>query len=274
MHFGSLMNQICKYCLISIFSAAINLVINSAGSGRAGAILYTGQWSEEGCETNFNSTMTVCKCNHLTHFAILLSARHLKISYVQTLTLQVIGYIGVSTSLVAMAVTIFMLLFLECKLNVVVYKNKPLVTMRNYIHIQLCVTLSIAQIVFVAGIEPHLAKGHVVAGVPVGCRLVAVLLHYCFLVSFMWMLMEGVVLYIALVKIFVGYHSRYIATFTIASYGKSGALLVRNFPISSRLHSITGLPLLYVGGLTVPLGFARNKKLRMDQSYDYGYEQA
>ena len=45
-----------------------------------GAILFPGRWSEEGCETNFNSTMTVCKCNHLTHFAILLSARPLDLS--------------------------------------------------------------------------------------------------------------------------------------------------------------------------------------------------
>ena len=93
--------------------------------------------------------------------------------------------------------------------------------MRNYIHIQLCVTLGIAQIIFVAGIEPHLGEGHLVGGVPVGCRLVAVLLHYWFLVSFMWMLMEGVVLYVALVRVFVSHHARYIAAFTIASYGEN-----------------------------------------------------
>ena len=92
--------------------------------------------------------------------------------------------------------------------------------MRNYIHIQLCITLGIAQIIFVAGIQPNLGEGHYVGGVPVGCRLVAVLLHYWFLVSFMWMLMEGVVLYVALVRVFVKYHARYIAAFTIASYGK------------------------------------------------------
>ena len=33
-----------------------------------------------------------------------------------------------------------------------------------------------------------------------------------------------------------------------------------------------GLPLLYVGGLTVPLGFARNEDIRNNQTYDYGYE--
>ena len=35
--------------------------------------------------------------------------------------------------------------------------------MRNYIHIQLCVTQGIAQIVFVAGVEPRLGEG---GGVP------------------------------------------------------------------------------------------------------------
>ena len=108
-----------------------------------------------------------------------------------------------------------------CVANIMVlilifYDRRSLCTMRNYIHIQLCVTLGIAQIIFVAGVEPRLGEG---GGVPIGCRSVAVLLHYWFLVSFMWMLMEGVVLYVALVRVFVTHHARYIAAFTIASYG-------------------------------------------------------
>ena len=71
------------------------------------------QWSTEGCKTSFTSTSTVCKCNHLTHFAILLSARPLNLSKEQTLSLQITGYIGVSISLVAMAVTIFVFAFLK-----------------------------------------------------------------------------------------------------------------------------------------------------------------
>lgn len=45
------------------------------------------------------------------------------------------------------------------------------------------------------------------------------LLHYFFLVTFMWMLMEGVVLYVALVRVFVKKQKYYIAGFTIVSYG-------------------------------------------------------
>ena len=36
----------------------------------------------------------------------------------------------------------------------------------------------------------------------------------------MWMLMEGVVLYVKLVKVFIKHHKRYIAAFTVASYGQ------------------------------------------------------
>ena len=46
------------------------------------------------------------------------------------------------------------------------------------------------------------------------------LLHYFFLVTFMWMLMEGVVLYVALVKVFVKHTTRYIIAFTAVSYGE------------------------------------------------------
>jgi hypothetical protein len=52
------------------------------------------------------------------------------------------------------------------------------------------------------------------------CSAIAVLLHYWFLAAFMWMLMEGVVLYVALVRVFVKKQRFYIAGFTIVSYGR------------------------------------------------------
>ena len=53
----------------------------------------------------------------------------------------------------------------------------------------------------------------------IACQSIAVLLHYTFLVTFMWMLMEGVVLYVALVKVFVTKPRNYIIGFTAVSYG-------------------------------------------------------
>ena len=52
------------------------------------------------------------------------------------------------------------------------------------------------------------------------CSAVAILLHYFWLVCFMWMLMEGAVLYVALVKVFDTQHLKYVIAFTVISYGK------------------------------------------------------
>ena len=101
--------------------------------------------------------------------------------------------------------------------------------MRNYIHIHLCINLIVAQLIFVVGVD-HTARDYV----PLHCQVIAVLLHYFFLVSFMWMLMEGVVLYFILIRVFVTNTKRYILTFTLASYC---------------------IPLLYMGLLTLPLGY-------------------
>ena len=50
--------------------------------------------------------MTVCECNHLTHFAILLSARPPTFKESVVVSLRAIGYVGVSISLVDMAITV------------------------------------------------------------------------------------------------------------------------------------------------------------------------
>jgi len=122
--------------------------------------------------------------------------------------------------------------------------NRSLYGTRNYIHVHLCFNLSIAQIIFVAGIDK---KGSTPDMVPIHCQIIAVLLHYFFLVSFMWMLMEGVFLYIFLIKVFVQKKKYYLFAFTVTSYG---------------------LPLLYMGLLTLPLGFGLSRKPH------YGYKNA
>ena len=116
--------------------------------------------------------------------------------------------------------------------------------MRNYIHIHLCINLGIAQLIFVVGVDQ--ASGD--SNVPMHCQAIAVLLHYFFLVSFMWMLMEGVVLYVALVRVFVTHKKLYLLAFTVASYG---------------------VPVLYMGLLTLPIGYA------LDAAQpSYGYDSA
>lgn len=116
--------------------------------------------------------------------------------------------------------------------------------MRSFIHINLCISLGIAQLIFICGID-QTESDHV----PVHCKAIAVLLHYFFLVAFMWMLMEGVVLYIILVQVFVTHPILYMIGFFLVSYG---------------------VPLLYLSLLTLPLGFSLQ-----DQGMNYyGYNEA
>ena len=215
-------------------------------------ILSAGQWSERGCsrsESLSNTSVTVCECDHLTHFAILLSAAPLNLTDAVVLSLEVVGYVGVSVSLVAMGLVIFT--FVVFKYVYVMCMCRPIApglfsrslhNMRNYIHVNLCISLGIAQLIFVAGVAQS-ASDHV----PIHCQVIAVLLHYFFLVSFMWMLMEGVVLYVILIKVFIPNTKRYVFAFTMAGYGT---------------------PLLYLGLLTLPLGFA------LPTQPNYGYNTA
>ena len=79
-------------------------------------ILSVGQWSDRGCwrnESLSNSSVTVCECNHLTHFAVLLSASPPNFTAPVVLSLEIIGYVGVSISLVAMALTITIFIIIK-----------------------------------------------------------------------------------------------------------------------------------------------------------------
>ena len=87
-----------------------------SSQGNNGPILSAGEWSEENCSRNAdlsNISVSVCECNHLTHFAILLSAAPQKLSHGVIVSLEVIGYVGVSVSLVAMSITIITFLTLR-----------------------------------------------------------------------------------------------------------------------------------------------------------------
>ena len=121
---------------------------------------------------------------------------------------------------------------------------RSLLIIRNFIHINLCLTLTIAQIAFVVGVN---RTGNPDYPVPIHCQIIAVFLHYFFLVSFMWMLMEGMVLYLALVKVFVSRTKGYLIGLSLVCYG---------------------LPVVYMGTITLPLGFALNDKNH------YGYRTA
>ncbi|XP_032386919.1 adhesion G protein-coupled receptor E1 isoform X1 [Etheostoma spectabile] len=140
----------------------------------------SGAWSTGGCyQQHSNATHTVCTCEHLSSFAVLMALYPIK----HTFGLQLVTKIGLIISLLCLILCI--LTFKFCR---------SIQGTRTTIHLHLCICLFIADLVFLAGISQTKPVG--------GCRFVAAMLHYFFLGVFTWMLLEGVQLYRMVVLVF------------------------------------------------------------------------
>ncbi|XP_032218786.2 uncharacterized protein LOC5518271 isoform X2 [Nematostella vectensis] len=145
-----------------------------------------GFWSDEGCFVNgTNETHTICHCYHLTSFAVLMqhSPDTFAVTSQHQFALGLITYIGISISLLALSLallTFSTFTFLKSS--------------RNFAHINLTLSLILAEVIFLVGIDKTQYY--------IPCRVIAVLLHYLFLVVFCWMAAEGIILYIMLVRVF------------------------------------------------------------------------
>lgn len=142
-------------------------------------------WSAEGIKviSSVNSGLTVCETNHFTSFAVLIKHRATELSYSDKLALSIITYVGCGVSTVALALTLIVFLSIE-----------SLSADRHKIHMNLVLSLLLAQVLFLAGIRE--TSNQVV------CKIIAVLMHYFYLTAFTWMLVEGLHLYLKVVQVF------------------------------------------------------------------------
>ncbi|XP_031440561.1 adhesion G protein-coupled receptor L3-like isoform X11 [Clupea harengus] len=150
-----------------------------------------GSWSTQDCRLlGTNRTHTTCSCTHLTNFAVLMAHVEVKnADPVHDLLLDVITWVGILLSLVCLLICIFTFCFF-----------RGLQSDRNTIHKNLCISLFIAESLFLVGINR--------ADQPIACAVFAALLHFFFLAAFTWMFLEGVQLYVMLVEVFESEHSR------------------------------------------------------------------
>uniref|UniRef100_A0A8C8A3W3 Adhesion G protein-coupled receptor L3 n=1 Tax=Oryzias sinensis TaxID=183150 RepID=A0A8C8A3W3_9TELE len=151
----------------------------------------TGYWSTQDCRLLItNRTHTTCSCTHLTNFAVLMAHVDVKnMDPVHDMLLDVITWVGILLSLVCLLISLFTFCFF-----------RGLQSDRNTIHKNLCISLFIAESLFLVGIN----RGDQ----PIACAVFAALLHFFFLAAFTWMFLEGVQLYIMLVEVFESEHSR------------------------------------------------------------------
>ncbi|XP_067675273.1 uncharacterized protein [Haliotis asinina] len=142
-----------------------------------------GQWSSEGCRVvNNTENMTVCECDHLTNFAILMSPG--RISEQDAKVLSIISAVGCGISIFFLVLTICIYCFLW----------RYVKSDRAIILINLCFALIIAYCIFLGGVTQ--TENQAV------CTAISALLHFFFLVVFFLMLAEGVEVLVSVIYVF------------------------------------------------------------------------
>ncbi|KAM4903697.1 adhesion G-protein coupled receptor G6 [Sylvia borin] len=166
-----------------------------------------GGWNSAGChvDAESNENETVCLCNHLTHFGVLMDLQRsvTQVDTQNTKVLTFITYIGCGISAIFSAATLLTYIAFE-KLR----RDYPSKILMN-----LSTALLFLNLIFL--LDGWIASFDI-DGL---CIAVAALLHFFLLATFTWMGLEAVHMYIALVKVFNTYIRRYILKFCIIGWG-------------------------------------------------------
>ncbi|XP_010292316.1 PREDICTED: probable G-protein coupled receptor 133, partial [Phaethon lepturus] len=164
----------------------------------------TGVWSNEGCvRESGDLNYSVCLCNHLTNFAILMQVVPLKLTREHQVALSSITYIGCALSIFCLMITLVTFAILS---SVSTIRNQ-----RYHIHANLSFAVLVAQILLLTSFQ--FSPG------TVPCKILAVLLHFFFLSAFAWMLVEGFHLYSMVIKVFGSEESKHLYYYGIG-WGK------------------------------------------------------
>ncbi|XP_033740678.1 adhesion G-protein coupled receptor G6-like isoform X2 [Pecten maximus] len=167
----------------------------------------TSKWANQGCyvyETVSNSH-TTCACDHLTNFALLMDIYGTggDLSEENKLAMSLISYIGCGISIFGLLLT----LITYCAFKKLRTSNP------SKILINLCIALIAVNAIFIVGQQQYTLDN------AIGCKVVAVLLHYFLLSAMTWMAVEAFYMYLALVKIFNTYIRRFLLKCCLVGWG-------------------------------------------------------
>ncbi|XP_066128149.1 adhesion G protein-coupled receptor E2-like isoform X2 [Saccopteryx bilineata] len=135
----------------------------------------SGHWTTKGCRmVDTRDSSTTCQCTYLSSFAVLMA--HYDVQE-EDPVLAVIIYVGLSLSLLCLLLAA--LTFLLCK---------AIQNTSTSLHLHLSVCLFLVHLLFLTAIDRTEHK--------VLCAIIAGTLHYLYLASFTWMLLEGLNLFL------------------------------------------------------------------------------
>ncbi|KAB0384933.1 hypothetical protein FD755_006850 [Muntiacus reevesi] len=172
---------------------------------------YWGAWSPEGCHTQRPSpSQVLCRCSHLTYFAVLMRLSQTPIPAELLAPLTYISLVGCSISIVASLLTV--LLHLQAR------KQSDSVTR---IHMNLHASVLLLNIAFL--LSPVLATPPVPGA---ACVMLAATLHFALLSCLTWMAIEGFNLYLLLGRVYNIYIHRYVLKLCAVGWGVPAFLVL------------------------------------------------
>lgn len=163
-----------------------------------------GDWDSQGCSTELGDGRTVCRCDHLTFFALLLRPI-LDLATAQTLTR--ISQAGSAVSMIFLAFT--MVLYVAFRFSLQRFKAED----APKIHMALSISLFLLNLTFLINV------GSSSQGPPASCWVRAAIFHYFLLCVFTWMGLEAFHLYLLVIRVFNTYFGHYFLKLSLLGWG-------------------------------------------------------
>lgn len=189
----------------------------------------TSWWSNKGIKTeiDYRNNKITCSANHLTNFAVLMNVGNLTLSGVHIDALQSITLIGGSVSIVCLFLTV---------LGLAKFKSLRK-TPSNKIHISLSFSLMMGLIFLLIGLDRTESFAM--------CTIFAICIHFFYLSALCWMMVEGVNLYIAFVKVFTGGQTNFYKKCAAFAFGFPATVVIS----TTVVHFTTSYPVYADGSL-------------------------
>ncbi|NWU38166.1 AGRG3 protein, partial [Hylia prasina] len=164
-----------------------------------------GGWSSSGCVTQPGDKGTVCSCDHLTFFTLLLNQA------LDGSTAKALMAVATAGCGVAMAFSIFTMafcIFIRCR-----FRFEETVRINLGLHVNLVGSLFLLNLAFLlnSGLS---GRTH-----PRTCGVLGGLTHYCLLCCFTWTALEGCQLYLLFVKVLGIYIPHYLGKLCLVGWG-------------------------------------------------------
>ncbi|XP_073082292.1 adhesion G protein-coupled receptor G3 isoform X3 [Manis javanica] len=171
----------------------------------------TGDWSSKGCSTELRATGTVCRCDHLTFFALLMRPI---LDQATVKALIRISQAGCGASMIFLAFTIVLYAILRFSWQRFKSEDAP------KIHVALSISLFLLNLAFFINV------GQGSNWSDATCWARGAVFHYFLLCVFTWMGLEAFHLYLLIIKVFNTYFGHYFLKLSLVGWGLPALMVI------------------------------------------------